>query len=214
MKLGVAILIIFFAVMFFIAYIFSEAVLCYYQDLPVDDYSLKSLAPNFNPKFDERIKQVWVFTYIPPSQNILEFGFGNTTATLNLNKRLSASSEHVVIIPPEIRKHQRLLEINRGITHTTFQITTAIPDITSDPTFKTIVVHLDGQHMFWNLIKTSTDILKSAQVLVIEMEPTLMMSLKPILNLYNFKKQRTYIYLSVWYKDNMSGTIKEEDETE
>lgn len=214
MKLGIAILIIFFAVMLLIAYIFSEAVLCYYHDLPVDDYSLKSLSPNFNPKFDERIKQVWTFTYIPPSHNILEFGFGNTTSTLNLNKRLSPSTTHVVIIPPEIQKHRKLLEINRKITHTTFQITPVIPDITSDPTFNTIIVHLDGQHMFWNLIKTSTDILKSAKVLVIEMETSLMLSLKPILNLYNFKKQRTYIYLSVWYKDNMSGTIKEEDETE
>lgn len=210
MNVGIAILVIFFAVMLLISYIFSEAVLCYYQTLPVDDYILKSLAPNFNSKFDERIKQVWTFTYIPCSHNILEFGFGNTTSTLNLNKRLSPSIKHVVIVPPSTQKHQKLLEINRQITHTTFQITQEIPtDAQELSQFKTVVVHLDGQHLFWNLIKSSTDILKSTEILVLEIETSLMLSLKPILDLYNFKKLKTYIYLSVWYKDNMSTEINE-----
>jgi hypothetical protein len=212
MKLYIVILVVFFMLMLFIAYVFSEVVMCYYQDLPVDDYSLKGIHSNFNPKLDERIKQVWVFTYVPSSHNILEFGFGNTTATLNLNKRLHTSCTHLVIIPKQQRKHQRLLAINKKITHTNFLTTFEIP-ILDDPlkVFKTIIVHLDGQHMFWDLIKANVDILKTAKVLVLEMEPSLMSGLKPVLQLYNFKKQRTHVYLSIWYKQNMSETIKEDE---
>ena len=201
MNLGIIVLLIFIVIVTGVAYVFSEVILCYYHDLPIDSYIIYGPSVDFNHKIDERIKQVWTFTYTPADHNILEFGFGNTTSTLNLNKRLPSSAKHLVIVPPERKENLELLTLNKAITHTSFDTTDSVP-IDTLGLYKTVIVHIDGQYTFWDHISNNNfDILKTARVLILEMDVDLMLKMKPILHLNNFKKHKTYVYLSVWIKN-------------
>ena len=200
MNLFIIILLVFFVIVTGIAYVISEVILCYYHDLPIDSYIIYGPSVDFDHKIDERIKQVWAYTYTPADNNVLEFGFGNTTSTLNLNKRLPLSAKHIVVIPPERKDNLQLLTLNKAITHTTFDTSDDVP-VDSLNIYKTVIVHLDGQYTFWDHITTHKfDVLKTANVLILEMEVDLMKKMKPILELHKFKKHKTYIFLSVWIK--------------
>ena len=204
MKTYVVVLLIFFAIITGIAFIFCEVILCHYHELPMDSHVLIGPSIEFDQRYDERIKQVWTYIYTPLLHSVLEIGFGNTTCALNISKRLPSTAKHMVVVPPERQENLEILNINKQITHTEFDISNEIP-VSSLTLYETVIVHIDGQYTFWNHIKANNfDILKTAKVLILEVDVDLLKTLAPILTLNKYKKERTYIFLSVWYKRDVA----------
>lgn len=204
MKTYVVVLLIFFAIITGIAFVFSEIIICHYFELPMDSYVLLGPSIEFDQRYDERIKQVWTYIYTPLMHNVLEIGFGNTTSTLNISKRLPSSSKHMVVVPPERQDNLEILKINKEVTHTEFDISSGFPS-ESLKIYETVIVHIDGQYTFWEHIKANNfDILKTAKVLILEIDVDLLKTLTPILILNKYKKEKTYIFLSVWYKKDVA----------
>lgn len=179
----------------------SEPILCHYYDLPVDNYTIYGKQNNFDSRWDERVKQAWTFNYIPPTHNILEIGFGNTTSSINLNKRLRDKSKHWIIIPPD-SKDKDILEKNKEVTNSTFKLLDYkdFKDIRpSILAFKSIVIHFDGQQLVLDISKY-IELFKYAKVVFIESDFDTLKQIQPFLKAYNFSKKKTYIYLSLWVK--------------
>lgn len=199
---------IFLLLVLLFVYIMSEPILCHYYDLPIDNYTVYGREKNFDSRWDERVKQAWTFTYIPPTHNILEIGFGNTTSSINLNKRLRDNGKHWIIIPPN-SQDLPILERNKQVTHSTFQlihyqdfkeVISHQPNISK---FKSIIIHFDGKHLALDINKY-IELFKDAKVVFIEADFDTLNLIAPILKAYKFSKKKTYIYLSLWIKENVA----------
>lgn len=188
---------IIFAIFSFMAYVISEPIMCYYQDLPIDSYNLPDLPV---PRWDERIKQVWAFTYLPVDYNILEIGCGNTATAINLNKRATQAQKHVVIPSPQ---HHEALTRHKQLTASTFMIIDPshylVPKTLRKYTFQSLIIHSDGQEIFKDL-QAKYEILKNARYVILETATKGM--LYPHLLALGFSKRKVFINLSLWKKEN------------
>ena len=176
-----------------LAYVIIEPIMCYWTELPMDMYQ-DELVP-LNLRVNERIKQVWAYNLLPYSDSVIEFGCGNGLTTMNLATRQPKT--HIVHVDNVNKVYLDNLDISR------FQIQFNIKEacsIDQDTTYHIIIVHQDGKLVFWEHIIQSPRILVNASYILLDTEKDFIKLLQPILNLYKFTKQKTYINLSIWVK--------------
>jgi len=178
------ILTIFLTIVNMTIFTISHPVIAYYQNLPADDDEVVN-----NIKWHERMKQSWAFMYANLDEDILELGCGNMAVAHHLAKILPTTKVHSMVLTSK-----NLINIPKSVKtyHNKFPQTKKIPF--------TVICHYEAQDMF---VKHLTHILQSTHTknIILEVDYTVLKHVKPWLELYGFKKQRQYIYLSVWQKN-------------
>lgn len=177
------VLTIFITIVTMTIFTISHPILAYYQDLPADNDSI-----TYNIKWAERLKQSWCFMYMNFDEDVMELGCGNTTVAQHIAKVLPASKEHTVVFMNN--KNLKLPESVKSIKsadNTAFQAFQAF----------TVICHYEAQDFF---LHNFIQIIPHTQNLILEVDYKTLKTLKPWLEVYGFKKQRQYIFLSVWQK--------------
>lgn len=182
-------------------YILIEVVACYYQDMPVDSYTLYDTFGNpINTRYEERIKQTWAFTHTPYEGTIIELGCGSGLSSVNINKRLCGKDIHKIVVTPDKVDHMKSIKEK---TKCTF-------DIIDENKFScgeamdvcnALIIHYDGQMLFHAFILANPNVLASPSVIILEADPCRKI-FSSLLKSYGFEQYKKYIFLSVWYNKN------------
>lgn len=191
--LKIAILVLFLLTTSILAYVIIEPVMCIWTDLPIDIYQ-NNLLP-LHVKVDQRVKQVWAYNLLPYSDSVIEYGCGNGLTALNIATR--NPKNHVLLLDSINQEYIKNLKLDRFDVK--IQIESDINNIKD--TFNVIIIHQDGQTLFLDHLSKDINIISKARYILFDTSIQYSQSLKPILKAYNFNKQKTYINLSIWYKD-------------
>lgn len=193
---------IFLAVMF-VAYMLTEPVLAFYQELPVDGY--ERLAGVGVVKLNDRVKQAWAWMYTPVDGGVMEVGCGSGgLVAINLDKRgegIKGFVHHVLIPMDEFGKLRRkILERNKEVCGCTFSIMEEPLALEGGKMyfFETVIVHMDGVAHFCRLMARMPFLLDMTSCVLIESR--FAKDVKVLLEALGFEKAKGYFYLSLWVR--------------
>lgn len=198
-------------VVFFLAYLLTEPVMAFHQDLPVDSYQGLE-PPHMVPRFDERVKQAWAWMYLPCDGSVMEFGYGNGTVAINLNKRLRDTAVHYIVVGEGVDTGG--LMKNREATGCTFEVVkdpeVRLGDLEGGKKkmflFETIVVHMDGGVQFCEAVARMPYFLECTSTILLETKRV--RDFGPILEACGFRKAKNYFYLSIWVREKEGNVAR------
>lgn len=193
---------VFLAVMF-VAYMLTEPILAFYQELPVDDY--EGLVGVGVVKLDDRVKQAWAWMYTPVDGGVMEVGCGSGgLVAINLDKRgegVKGFVHHVLMPGGEIGQLRRkMLERNKEVCGCTFAVLEEPLALGGGKMyfFETVVVHMDGVAHFCSLMAKMPFLLDMTSCVLVETR--FVKDIKVVLEALGFEKVRRYFYLSLWVR--------------